>query len=81
MQTATSETLETFLVNLVVTSDFVLREKQATLVTPQRLNKIVMHNFDQSLSIDWAKRLLKVKEQSKNDLAISNPSLNFEEQW
>ena len=77
----TSETLETFLVNLVVTCDFVLREKQATLVTPQRLNKIVVNNFDQSLSIDWAKRLLKVKDQSKNELSISNPSLNFEEEW
>ena len=66
---------------MVVTCDFVLREKQASLVTPQRLYKIVANNFEQSLSLDWAKRLLKVKDQSKDEFSISNPSLNFEEEW
>ena len=58
-----SETLETFLVNTVVTCDFVMREKQASLVTPQRLYKIVTNNFEQSLSLYLAKRLLKLKDQ------------------
>ena len=33
----TSESLETFLVNVVVTCEFVMRENQTSLVTPQRL--------------------------------------------
>ena len=60
-----SETLEAFLVNTVVTCDFAMREKQASLVTPQRLYKIVSNNFEQSLSLDWAKRLLRIKDNVK----------------
>ena len=76
-----SEMLEAFLVNTVVTCDFVMREKQASLVTPQRLYKIVTNNFEQSLSLEWAKRLLKLKDQCKSEFSVSDPTLNFEEAW
>ena len=79
--TPSSETLEAFLVNTVVTCDFVMREKQASLVTPQRLYKIVTNNFEQSLSLEWAKRLLKLKDQCKSEFSVSDPTLNFEEAW
>ena len=81
MQTPSSETLEAFLVNTVVTCDFVMREKQASLVTPQRLYKIVSNNFEQSLSLDWAKRLLRIKDQCKSEFSASDPTSNFEEAW
>ena len=76
-----SETLEAFLVNTVVTCDFVMREKQASLVTPQRIYNIVTDNFEQSLSLDWAKRLLKIKDQCKGEFSVKDPTLNFEEAW
>ena len=53
-----SDALESFLVNVVVTCEFLSREKQTRLVTPQRLGKIVSNNFDQTLCLEWAKRLL-----------------------
>ena len=76
-----SDTLEAFLVNVVVTCEFLSREKQTSLVTPQRLNKIVSNNFEQTLSLEWAKRLIKLKEECKSDFASSDPTSNFEESW
>ena len=58
-----SNVLESFLVNVVVTCECLSREKQTTLVTPQRLGKIVSNNFDQTLCLEWVKRLLKLKEE------------------
>ena len=75
----TSDSLEGFLVNVVVTCEFVMREKQTSLVTPKRLNKIVSNNFEQTLSLEWAKRLLKLKEQCKSEFTASDPTSNFEE--
>ena len=74
----TSDSLEGFLVNVVVTCEFVMRLKQTT---HQRLNKIVSNNFEQTLSLEWAKRLLKLKEECKSEFATSDPSSNFEESW
>ena len=39
------------------------------------------NNFEQTLCLEWAKRLLKLKEECKNDFASSDPSFNFEESW
>ena len=76
-----SDSLESFLVNAVVISEFVAREKQTTLVTPQKLAKIVNNNFDQTLCLEWAKRLLKLKEDCKNSFVSSDVCQNFEENW
>ena len=76
-----SDALEAFLVNVVVTCEFLSREKQTSLVTPQRLGKIVSNNFEQTLCLEWAKRLLKLKEECKNSFVSSDPGFNFEESW
>ena len=47
--------MESFLVNVVVTCEFVAREKQTSLVTLQKLGKIVNNNFEQTLCLEWAK--------------------------
>ena len=76
-----SDALETFLVNALVISEFVGREKQTSLVGPQKLGKIVNNNFDQTLCLEWAKRLLKLKEDCKNSFVSSDVCQNFEEAW
>ena len=50
-------------------------------MTPQRLGKIVSNNFEQTLCLEWAKRLLKLKEESKDSFVSSDPGFNFEESW
>ena len=77
----TTDTLETFLVNAVVMAEFVAREKQTSLVTPQKLGKIVNNNFEQTLCLEWAKRLLKLKEECKTSFVSSDVCQNFEEAW
>ena len=76
-----SDALESFLVNVVVTCELLSREKQTSLVTPQRFRKIVSNNFDQTLCLEWAKHLLKLKEECKNSFVSSDPGFNFEESW
>ena len=65
-----SDTLESFLFN-VATSH----------VTPQKLGKIVNNNVDQALCLEWAKRLLKLKEDCKSSFVSSDVCQNFEEAW
>ena len=69
-----SDTLESFLVN----AEFVAPEKKMSLITPQKLGKIVNNNFDQMLCLEWAKRLLKLKEDCKSSFVSSDVCQNFE---
>ena len=62
-------------------SEFVAREKQTSLVTPQKLGKIGNNNFDQTLCLEWAKLLLKLKEDCKGSFVSSDVCQNFEEAW
>ena len=80
-KTPSSDTLEAFLINAVVISEFVAREKQTTLITPQKLGKIVNNCFEQTLCLEWAKKLLKLKEECKNNFVSSDVCQNFEEGW
>ena len=68
----TTDTLETFLVNAVVVAEFVASEKQTSLVTPQKLGKIVNNNFEQTLCLEWAKCLLKLKDECKTSFVSSD---------
>ena len=51
------------------------------LVTPEKLSKIVNNCFDVSLSWEWAKILLKLKNESKLTFESTPDGLNFEESW
>ena len=64
-----------------MTYEFVAREKQTSLVTPQKIAKIVNNNFEQTLCLEWAKRLLKLKEDCKGSFVSSDVGYNFEESW
>ena len=46
-------------------ADFVSWEKQTSLVIPEKIAKIVNNNFEQSLCVEWAKRRIKLKAESK----------------
>ena len=76
-----SETLEGFLINLVVVCEFLEREKQTMLITPQKLSKVVNNCFDQSLCLEWATKLLRLKDDCKDKFESTDDCLNFEESW
>ena len=61
----TSDTLEAFLLDTVIVVDFVIREKQSPLVAPEKMGKIVKNCFEQSLCVEWAKKLIKLRDDSK----------------
>ena len=61
-----SKSLEGFLINLVVVCEFLEREKQTMLITPQKLSKVVNNCFDQSVCLEWAKKLLRLKDDCKD---------------
>ena len=46
----TTQSLESFLINLIVVCEFLEKEKQTVLVTPEKLSKIVTNCFENSLS-------------------------------
>ena len=77
----TTESLEGFLINLIVVCEFLEREKQTVLVTPEKLSKVVNNCFDVSLCLEWAKILLKLKNDSKLAFESTADGLNFEESW
>ena len=51
------------------------------LVTPEKLSKIVTNSFENNLAWEWAKILLKLKEDSKLAFVGSPGGLTFEEAW
>ena len=77
----TTQSLESFLINLIVVCEFLEKEKQTVLVTPEKLSKIVTNCFKNSLSWEWAKILLKLKNESKLAFESTPDGLSFEESW
>ena len=57
--------------------DFVLKEKQH----PGKISHIVSNCFEQSLCIEWAKKMIQLRDESKVSFVVSDTYSNFEEGW
>merc|ERR1712215_6569 len=76
-----AQSIESFLISLIIVCEFLEKEGQTVLVTPEKLSKIVTNSFENNLAWEWAKILLKLKEDSKLAFVGSPGGLTFEEAW
>ena len=67
--------MEGFLIELNVTIDFVMKGKQHSLLNPEKIPRIV------SIHIDWAKRIIVLKEACKTTFEFTDDCSNFQEAW
>ena len=52
--------LESSLVKIIVTIDFETKKRQYSLVNPEKISHIVSNCLDESIRIDWAKRIINL---------------------
>ena len=69
------------MISLIIVAEFVEKERQTVLVTPEKVSKIVTNAFENNLALEWAKLLLKLKEDSKSAFVATPGGLSFEEAW
>ena len=72
-----ANSIENFLISLIIVCEFVEKEGQTVLVTPEKVSKIVTNAFENNLAWEWAKLLLKLKEDSKSAFVAAPGGLSF----
>ena len=69
------------MISIIIVAEFVEKERQTVLVTPEKVTKIVTNALDNNLALEWARLLFKLKEDSKSAFVTAPGGLSFEEAW
>ena len=62
-------------------AEYVEKERQTVLITPEKVTKIVSNTLDNTLAVEWARLLFKLKEECKSSFVTTTGGLSFEEAW
>ena len=76
-----ANTIENFLISIIIVAEYVEKERQTVLITPEKVTKIVSNTLDNSLALEWARLLFKLKEDCKSSFVTTPGGLSFEEAW